>query len=55
MKFFIDLFKFTIFFLIGNFLFLDIQLSKAILIAIVAYCGPKLLDYVFNKIKSKLN
>lgn len=55
MKFFMDLLKFTTFFLIGNFLFLGRPLNKALIIAIGAYCGPRLIDYVYNQIKSKLN
>jgi len=53
LKFLIDLLKFTIFFLVFNYLFIDIEFNKAIFISVISYSGPKLIDYVCMKIKNK--
>lgn len=52
MSFFINLLKFTIFFLFCNYLFIGIELNKALIIAVVSYSGPKLIDFIYLKIKN---
>lgn len=54
MSFFINLLKFTLFFLICNYIFIGIELNKALFIAVVSYSGPKLIDYIYLKIKSNV-
>lgn len=51
-EFFINLLKFTLFFLICNYIFIGIELNKALFVAVVSYSGPKLIDYIYLKIKS---
>ena len=53
LKFFINLLKFTLFFLLCNYLFIGSQFNKALIIAVVSYSGPKLIDYIYLKIKNK--
>lgn len=46
--------KYLIFFLIFSYIFMNIEMKKAIFIATVSYVGPKAIDGFYYKIKETL-
>lgn len=51
-EFFYKFIKVYSVFYISELLFIGIEFNKALIIAIISYSGPKLIDYIYFKIKN---